>query len=94
MEMTLRECKKLQVNDEFRRPSTNPHDNAWREYQVISIEIDNYELAAFTVEDQHRYRARVRLTNWQRGDDKAFMRSAELITDRAVSSVAVSASEA
>lgn len=74
--MNLRQCKKLRVGDKFRRPSTNSHDNGWREYRVISTETDSRGLVAFTVVDQHGYQSRMRLLSWKQSS-KAFMSDAE-----------------
>lgn len=64
--MTLRDFRKLQVGDKFRKPSTNSHDNGWREYRVAQIEflLDPSKLITVTLIDQHNYLTRVRLSNW------------------------------
>lgn len=85
--MTLRETKKLLVGDKFRRPSTNSHDNGWRVYRGVNLELDDplyrkspkASLAAFTAVDQHGYQCRVSILAWNSmaGEQKRFMKVAE-----------------
>lgn len=79
--MTLRDCKKLQVGDKFRKPSTNGHDNGWRNYRVVQIEFlpSPTNLLAFTAVDQHGYQFRVRLADWKDADWNVYLRNAERV---------------
>jgi hypothetical protein len=76
--MNLNQCRKLEVGSKFRKPSTNGHDNGWREYYVVLVEVENDRVLAFTAEDQHGYRLRVRLAEWKQGT-KEYMQPMQLI---------------
>lgn len=79
--MTLRDFRKLQVGDKFRKPSTNSHDSGWREYRVAQIEflLDPSKLIAVTLIDQHGYLMRVRLENWIKADWNMVFKNAERV---------------
>lgn len=52
--MNLQQAKKLTVGDKFRRPSTNPHDNGWRLYEVYQVERSTAGIVVY-VRDHHGY---------------------------------------
>lgn len=85
--MNLRDVKKLQCGDKFRRPSKNSHDNGWRVYSVIGRTVDASGFYGtpgaaleFDLMDQHGYHYRISVTAWDSSyGDKKFMKDAELV---------------
>lgn len=68
--MTKREANKLGVGDQFKRPSTNGHDNGWRIYSILTSLPDG----GFQTEDQHGYRA-----NHNPSVDMSFLKQCEVM---------------